>query len=240
MNGHRFALPAGGSLTPEQVRGVAFHKPPLGKRGYNEDEVDAFLDLVESELRNPTGHTLTPDQVHNAAFSMPVLGKRGYHQDEVDAFLDLVEQQLRTQRGAQPPSPRVAFPPPPIGGMPTSHAAGPYTRGRRIIDAAGAVFGSFWFWFLLGFVLLAGGGVGLRFLGQFIPLDLNGPAPTWVGPLFLATPPVLIVVYLVVQWRSRGKRRHRYWTTGGDGGGGEDAGCSGGGCGGGGCGGGGH
>ena len=25
-------------------------KPPIGKRGYNEDEVDAFLDLVENEL----------------------------------------------------------------------------------------------------------------------------------------------------------------------------------------------
>src|SRR5699024_258441 len=24
--------------------------PPIGKRGYNEDEVDAFLDLVEAEL----------------------------------------------------------------------------------------------------------------------------------------------------------------------------------------------
>jgi DivIVA domain-containing protein len=29
---------------------VAFSKPPIGKRGYNEDEVDAFLDLVETEL----------------------------------------------------------------------------------------------------------------------------------------------------------------------------------------------
>ncbi len=29
---------------------MAFHKPPIGKRGYNEDEVDAFLDIVESEL----------------------------------------------------------------------------------------------------------------------------------------------------------------------------------------------
>ncbi|MGH3920348.1 MAG: DivIVA-like cell division protein Wag31, partial [Pseudonocardiaceae bacterium] len=29
---------------------VAFSKPPIGKRGYNEDEVDAFLDLVEAEL----------------------------------------------------------------------------------------------------------------------------------------------------------------------------------------------
>ena len=38
------------SLTPADVHNVAFSKPPIGKRGYNEDEVDAFLDLVGAEL----------------------------------------------------------------------------------------------------------------------------------------------------------------------------------------------
>ncbi len=37
-------------LMPVDVSAVAFSKPPLGKRGYDEDEVDAFLDLVEAEL----------------------------------------------------------------------------------------------------------------------------------------------------------------------------------------------
>ena len=37
-------------LTPADVHNVAFSKPPIGKRGYNEDEVDAFLDLVEQDL----------------------------------------------------------------------------------------------------------------------------------------------------------------------------------------------
>jgi DivIVA domain-containing protein len=37
-------------LTPADVANVAFSKPPLGKRGYDENEVDAFLDLVEAEL----------------------------------------------------------------------------------------------------------------------------------------------------------------------------------------------
>jgi DivIVA domain-containing protein len=37
-------------LTPAQVRGVAFNKPPRDKRGYHEDEVDAFLDVVAAEL----------------------------------------------------------------------------------------------------------------------------------------------------------------------------------------------
>ena len=37
-------------LTPADVHNVAFAKPPIGKRGYNEDEVDQFLDLVEDTL----------------------------------------------------------------------------------------------------------------------------------------------------------------------------------------------
>ena len=37
-------------LTPADVHNVAFSKPPIGKRGYNEDEVDQFLDLVEDAL----------------------------------------------------------------------------------------------------------------------------------------------------------------------------------------------
>ncbi|MCA1682346.1 MAG: DivIVA domain-containing protein, partial [Actinobacteria bacterium] len=37
-------------LTPADVHNVAFSKPPIGKRGYSEDEVDAFLDLIEAEM----------------------------------------------------------------------------------------------------------------------------------------------------------------------------------------------
>jgi DivIVA domain-containing protein len=35
---------------PADVRNVTFNKSPIGKRGYHEDEVDAFLDLVVAEL----------------------------------------------------------------------------------------------------------------------------------------------------------------------------------------------
>jgi DivIVA domain-containing protein len=38
------------NLTPSDVRNVAFRKPPLGKRGYDEYEVDMFLDAVESTI----------------------------------------------------------------------------------------------------------------------------------------------------------------------------------------------
>src|SRR3954451_11379305 len=37
-------------LTPADVHNVAFKKPPIGKRGHDEEEVDAFLDEVEREL----------------------------------------------------------------------------------------------------------------------------------------------------------------------------------------------
>src|SRR5262249_23994685 len=107
--GHRSASTTGGGLSAEQVRNVAFSKPPIGKRGSNEDEVDAFLELVEAALQDPTGHTLTPDQVRSVAFSKPPMGKRGYNEDEVDAFLDLVEQQLRSRPGTYPPPPQAPF-----------------------------------------------------------------------------------------------------------------------------------
>ncbi|WP_305783617.1 DivIVA domain-containing protein [Symbioplanes lichenis] len=38
------------SLTPADVHNIAFKRPPMGKRGYDEEEVDAFLDEVEQEL----------------------------------------------------------------------------------------------------------------------------------------------------------------------------------------------
>jgi len=37
-------------LTPSNVRNVAFRKPPIGKRGYDERDVDEFLDRVVSTL----------------------------------------------------------------------------------------------------------------------------------------------------------------------------------------------
>ncbi len=86
--------PSGGWLTPEQVRNVAFGRPPRGKRGYNEDEVDEFLGVIEAALRNPAGRILTPQQVRNKVFSKPRIGRRGYNEDDVDAFLEAVERQL--------------------------------------------------------------------------------------------------------------------------------------------------
>jgi len=41
---------APGGVTPADLRNVAFSKPPIGKLGYDEGEVDAFLDRVNTEL----------------------------------------------------------------------------------------------------------------------------------------------------------------------------------------------
>jgi DivIVA domain-containing protein len=38
------------ALTPGDVHNVSFKKPPMGRRGYDEGEVDAFLDTVEREV----------------------------------------------------------------------------------------------------------------------------------------------------------------------------------------------
>ena len=76
-------------LTAQDVRYAAFGKPPWGKRGYNNDEVDAFLQLAASRL---DGYgNLSVDDVRAVSFSKPPIGKRGYNEDEVDDFLEQLE-----------------------------------------------------------------------------------------------------------------------------------------------------
>ncbi|HZB51313.1 MAG TPA: DivIVA domain-containing protein [Mycobacteriales bacterium] len=83
-------------ITAADVRAVRFSKPPLGRRGYDEGEVDEFLRLVAESLGQPPGGSqINGDQVHEIAFRKPKIGSRGYDEDEVDAFLDLVEVEMR-------------------------------------------------------------------------------------------------------------------------------------------------
>jgi DivIVA domain-containing protein len=117
-------LTTGGRLSAEQVRNVAFSKPTIGTRGYNEDDVDEFLDLVEAALRDPTQRTLTPEQVRSVAFSKPSIGTRGYNEDEVDEFLDVVEEQLKSEQAG-------AFLPPPHAGPTAANLARGVVRMRR-------------------------------------------------------------------------------------------------------------
>lgn len=94
-------------LSGDAVRQVRFRKPPFGKRGYDESEVDAFLDvLAEALAARPGLSRLRSSDVHNVAFRKPPIGKRGYDEDEVDSFLDLAESELRLREaGAPMPTP---------------------------------------------------------------------------------------------------------------------------------------
>ncbi|MGY1942079.1 DivIVA domain-containing protein [Nocardia asiatica] len=82
-------------LTPDDVRRMRFTQAPVGRRGYNEEEVGAFLDLVAATLAHGGPGSLTIDDVRTVRFTEARLGTRGYQRDEVDAFLDLVAAALR-------------------------------------------------------------------------------------------------------------------------------------------------
>ena len=76
-------------LTAIEARETSFGRPPKGRRGYNEDEVDHFVEQVVARL-DGRGR-LTAADVHNVAFSKPAFFRRGYHEDDVDAFLRRAE-----------------------------------------------------------------------------------------------------------------------------------------------------
>ncbi|GDY31784.1 hypothetical protein GTS_34170 [Gandjariella thermophila] len=79
-------------LTPEAIRNVRFHRPPLGQCGYDADEVDAFLDRVEATLAGQD--TLTAQDVHDVRFHEVPPEQGGYDQNEVETLLDLVQDHL--------------------------------------------------------------------------------------------------------------------------------------------------
>jgi DivIVA domain-containing protein len=68
-------------LTPADIHNVSFRKPPIGRRGYDQEDVDSFLDEVERELlrlldENGTLH----DRVRRAgadAFTATAEGRGG-------------------------------------------------------------------------------------------------------------------------------------------------------------------
>jgi DivIVA domain-containing protein len=86
-------------LTAADLQTVTFNKPPWGKRGYNEEEVDALVERIYAKMLNPSDPSLTAADIHNFAFSKPPFGQRGYSEDEVDALLDRVEAEIRRLEG---------------------------------------------------------------------------------------------------------------------------------------------
>lgn len=85
-------------LTPIVVDVVTFDRAPLGRRGYNEDQVDDFLDRVQATLAGRDN--LTAADVRQAEFDAAPFIRRGYHEDQVDEFLDLVVEELSRREGA--------------------------------------------------------------------------------------------------------------------------------------------
>ncbi|MEU4763292.1 DivIVA domain-containing protein [Actinosynnema sp. NPDC023794] len=106
-------------LTPQDVRGVRFHKPRPGNRGYHEGEIDAFLDRIENTLAG-RDH-LTAREVQDFEFSSAPPGQVGYDEDDVDTFLDLVVVTL--ERMPAPPLPSPLTSPSPLASSPSSRSA---------------------------------------------------------------------------------------------------------------------
>jgi DivIVA domain-containing protein len=102
-------------LTPADVANVAFSKPPLGKRGYNEDEVEAFLDLVQAELARLI--------------------------EENNDFRHQVEQLDQQQRPASVDTVAALRPPEPPGPVPpmmerTSPGGDPHVQAAKVLGVA--------------------------------------------------------------------------------------------------------
>lgn len=92
-------------LTGLDVRDVAFRKPAVGSRGYDEDEVDALLDRVTDALDAwAAGEParLTAAEVRDVRLRTAGIGRRGYRTTEVDAFLDRVVATLAGWEGVDP------------------------------------------------------------------------------------------------------------------------------------------
>jgi DivIVA domain-containing protein/excisionase family DNA binding protein len=66
-------------VTPQDIHDVAFSKPAIGHRGYDEDEVDEFLGRVEKTLCDPTASAgVTSAEIDIVSFAKPPIGRRGY------------------------------------------------------------------------------------------------------------------------------------------------------------------
>ncbi|MFC4002756.1 DivIVA domain-containing protein [Prauserella oleivorans] len=95
------------AVTSEDVRNIRFPEAPFGTRGYNESEVDAFLDRIASTLDGEDD--VTAEDVHDVSFGRTPIGRRcGYDQASVDAFLRTVESTLAARTAATSSTPYLA------------------------------------------------------------------------------------------------------------------------------------
>ncbi|MGW3471477.1 DivIVA domain-containing protein [Saccharopolyspora sp. NPDC000995] len=87
-------------LTSEAIGSVVLSGSTAGKCGYDEAQVDDFLDRVAATLRGTD--TLTSKDVQAVVFREQPVGGAGYDQAEVESLLDLIADRLDSDA---PPAP---------------------------------------------------------------------------------------------------------------------------------------
>ncbi len=111
-------------MTPEDVRQAHFARAPLGHRGYDAGEVDAFCARLAGAYRGR--EVLTAADIREHVFPDAPFGHRGYDRDQVDDFLDrsCVDLEFARRGNARHPGEteltpddvqRLRFSPPPAG-----------------------------------------------------------------------------------------------------------------------------
>ncbi|MFC4057594.1 DivIVA domain-containing protein [Planomonospora corallina] len=91
------AAPPAAEEEAARVERVAFRPGRLGM-GYDEEEVDVFLDRVAATLRGTAEDPVTPADVREARFST-VIFRPGYSVSQVDAFLNDMAEVLERHLG---------------------------------------------------------------------------------------------------------------------------------------------
>jgi DivIVA domain-containing protein len=138
-------------LTPADVHNVAFKKPSIGKRGYDEDEVDAFLDLVEAELsrlieeNNELTQRLTAGQAGGFVAGAPIEAAPQHQPDAVQQYIEQVpadDQHDHEAPETQPEpvsvqkAPEVVAPVPTAAPVPESGPAAHHVQAAKLLGLA--------------------------------------------------------------------------------------------------------
>jgi DivIVA domain-containing protein len=80
------------TLTAADVRSTTFPAASRIRRGYDADEVDAFVERIAVRLESGAG--LTSNEVYRLEPGKARVGGRGYAEADVDAFLSTVHLEL--------------------------------------------------------------------------------------------------------------------------------------------------
>jgi DivIVA domain-containing protein len=97
-------------LTPADIQNMAFKSPPAGRRGYGEEEVDAFLDEVEQELsrlieENSTLRTrAVPQPAGDLNALRGMLAQLTADRDRAEQHARELQAELERSRSAGPPA----------------------------------------------------------------------------------------------------------------------------------------